>query len=164
VTVRILLACLLLAPGLAAAQSTREIFHIERSKNKNVVRYDARIDKDGHLDAKEPVVSYWLGPDGKRWSVTLVDRTFFYGFTVRKDRGGDFWHLTIAAAKGRPMKLYLKDGQPLAEGRIAGVTALLKKFFVQFKENTPLSGVSYVDLIGVDAKTGEPRQERVVPK
>jgi hypothetical protein len=159
----VLLACLLAAPGLAPAQTTKEIFHIERSKNKNVVRYDAQIGKDGQLDPKEPVVSYWLGPTGKRWPVKTFDRTFFYGFKVRKDKTGDFWHLVIAAAKDRPMKLFLKDGVPRAEGRFGGTAAYLQKLYVRFAEDTTIPKVLYVDLVGVDAKTGAPRRERVVP-
>jgi hypothetical protein len=159
----VLVACLLLAPGLAPAQSTQEIFHIERSKNKNVVRYDARLDKDGQLDAKEPVASYWLGPTGKRWPVKTFDRTFFYGFRVRKDKSGEFWHFSIAAAKGRQMKLYLKDGVPRAEGRVAGTTVYLTKFYVRFAEDTTIPKVLYVDLFGVDVKTGDKRHERFVP-
>jgi hypothetical protein len=163
VTARLLLACLVLAPGLASAQSTVEIFHIERSKNKNVVRYDARIGKDGQLDPREPVVSYWLEPSGKRRPMEAFDRTFFYGFSVRKDKSGNFWHFKIAAAKDRPMKLYLKEGQPRAEGRVGGVAAFLTKFYVKFAVGTTLPKVEYVDLIGVDAKTGEPKRERFVP-
>jgi hypothetical protein len=163
VTARLALACILLAPGLATAQSTIEIFHIERSKNKNVVRYDARIGKEGQLDPKEPVVSYWLKPGGQTRAVEAFDRTFFYGFRVRKDKSGDFWHFSIVAAKDRPMKLYLKDGRPRAEGRIGGTAAFLQKLYVRFAENTTIPKVAYVDLIGVDAKTGEPRRERFVP-
>ena len=162
-TARLILVCLLLAPGLAAAQSTQEIFHIARSKNKNVVRYDARIGKDGQLDPKEPVVSYWLQPDGRTRKMEAFDRTFFYGFKVRKAKDGDYWHFTIAAAKGRPMKLYVKDGKPRAEGKIAGTWAIVQKFYVKFKEGTTIPGVSYIDLFGIDATTGAPRRERVVP-
>jgi hypothetical protein len=154
---------LLLVPGLAPAQTTKEIFHIERSKNKNVVRYDAQIGKDGQLDPKEPVVSFWLGPTGKRWPVKAFDRTFFYGFKVRKDKSGDFWHLVIVAAKDRPLKLFLKDGEPVAAGRIGGTTAYLKQLYVKFAEDATIPKVLYVDLVGVDAKSGEPRRERVVP-
>jgi hypothetical protein len=162
---RLVLAGLLLTSGLAAAQGVKqkEIFHIERSKNRNVVRYDARIGKDGRLDPKEPVVCYWLGPNGKRWPVSFVDRTFFYGFKVQKDKSGAFYHLVIAAAKDRPMKLYLKEGQPRAEGRIGGVPAFLQRLYVRFDEKSTLPSVRYVDLIGVDARTGEPRRDRVIP-
>ena len=152
-----------LAPSLAPAQSTQEIFHIERSKNKNVVRYDARIDKDGLLDPKEPVFSYWLEPSGKTRPVNTFDRTFFYGFRVRKAKSGDFWHFTITAAKDRPMKLYLKDGVPRAEGRVAGTTVFLQKLYVRFAEDTTIPKVLYVDLFGVDVKTGDKRHERFVP-
>jgi hypothetical protein len=163
VTPRLILACLVLAPTLAAAQTTREIFRIERSRSKSIVRYDARLGKDGQLDPKTPVIVYRQGTDGKTWPVKPFDFKFFYGFSVHLDKSGKFWHLSIAAAKKRPMRLYLVDGQPRAEGRIAGVAAYVKKFYVKFKDDTLIPGVSYVDLVGTDVKTGATVSERVVP-
>lgn len=160
---RIVLVCLMLAPAVGAAQTTREIFHIARSKNGNVVRYDARITKDGQLDPKNPVAAYNKRPDGSTYPIKTFDFKFFYGFKVSRDKSGTFWHFSIAAAKGRPMKLYLVDGKPRAEGRIAGVPALITKFFVQFKTDTVIPGVSWVDLYGTEMGTGRPVHERVVP-
>ena len=161
---RLVLACLLLAPAVGAAQTTREIFHIARSKNANVVRYDARITKDGQLDPKSPVFAYFRRADGSTFPITAFEFRFFYGFKVKLDESGKFWHLTIAAAKDRLMKLYLVDGKPLAEGRIAGVQAYVSKFFVQFKKDTLIPGVEWVDLYGAELKTGRAVHERVVPK
>jgi hypothetical protein len=163
VTARFVLACLVLLPAVGAAQTTREIFRIERSKNANIVRYDARITKDGQLDPKEPVVAYRQRPDGSTYPIKTID-LLFYGFKVKLDKSGTFWHLSIAAAKGRQMKLYLVDGKPRAEGHIAGVQAYLKKFYVKFKQDTIIPGVDWVDLYGTEVKTGRAVHERVVPK
>ena len=160
---RLVLACLVLTPAVGAAQSTREIFHIERSKNGNVVRYDARLTKDGQLDPKEPVFAYFRRPDGSTFAITAFEFKFFYGFKVKLDESGKFWNFSIAAAKGRQMKLYLVDGKPRAEGRIAGVQAYVSKFFVQFKKDTLIPGVEWVDFYGTELKTGRAVHERVVP-
>jgi hypothetical protein len=164
VTARLILVCLMLAPAIGAAQTTREIFHIERSMNGNIVRYDARITKEGQLDPKDPVTAYFKRPDGSTFPIKAFEWKFFYGFKVTLDKSGDFWHFTIAAAKERPMKLYLVDGKPRAEGRIAGVQAVVSKFFVQFKTDTVIPGVSWVDLYGNEVGTGRAVHERVVPK
>jgi hypothetical protein len=163
-TLRLLLACLVLVPTVGEAQTMREIFHIERSKNGNVVRYDARITKDGELDQKNPVNAYFQRPDGSTFPIKPIEFKFFYGYKVKLDESGTFWHFSIAAAKERPMKLYLVDGKPKAEGRIAGVQAYVSKFFVQFKKDTIIPGVEWVDLYGVEVKTGRSVHERVVPK
>jgi len=161
---RLLLACLVLVPAVGGAQTTREIFHIERSKNGNVVRYDARITKDGQLDPKNPINAYFQRPDGTTFAITTMEFKFFYGYKVKWDEDGKFWHFSIAAAKERPMKLYLLDGKPVAEGRIAGVQCYVSKFFVQFKKDTIIPGVEWVDLYGAEIKSGRQVHERVVPK
>jgi len=67
----------------AAAQAkTQPLFIIERSKNANVVHYDARLDADGRLDPKEPVVAYWimLAEDGRRENLNWIEKRKAYGF------------------------------------------------------------------------------------
>jgi hypothetical protein len=164
VTARALFACLLLAPALAGAQTTREIFHIQRSAGPSIVRYDARLGKDGRLDLKTPVVAYRLHPDGRVEHLDAVERSFFYGFKVRRDESGQWWHFTVVSAKSRPMKLHLVNGQPRAEGRIGGVWAYVQKFYVKYKEKSVVPGVEWIDLFGVDVKTGAHVHERVAPK
>ena len=56
------------------------------------------------------------------------------------------------------------NGTPLAEGRISGAWAFLRKLYVKYKEGTVIPGVQWIDLIGVDVKTGAPLRERVVPR
>ena len=163
-TARVVFACLLLLPAVSAAQKQREIFRIERSKNANVVKYDARITKDGALDPKNPVVGYFQRADGSTFAITAFEFKFFYGHKVKLDQSGKFWHFTIAAAKDRSMKLYLVDGHPKAEGRIAGVQAFVTKFYVKFKKDTIVPGVEWVDLYGTELGSGRAVHERVVPK
>ena len=69
----------------AAAQiKTSPLFIIERSKNANVVHYDARLTADGKLDPKEPVIAYWvlLAKDGRREKLKLD----------REEKGLRFYH------------------------------------------------------------------------
>jgi hypothetical protein len=159
---RVVLACLVLMPAPAVAQTTREIFRIERSRGTTYVRYDARITKDGQLDPKTPVVAMRARPDGSTYAITAFDFKFFYGFKVKLDKSGKFWHLSIVTAKNRPMKLYLVDGQPRAEGTIAGGAAYVTKFYVKFKDGI-IPGVTWIDLFGTNVKTGAAVRERVVP-
>ncbi|HEY3351735.1 MAG TPA: DUF4833 domain-containing protein [Polyangia bacterium] len=157
------LLLLLLLPGLCFAQSTQKLFHIERSKNKNEVHYDARLDKDGQLDAKEPVVVYWLLPNGKRSTLSWLERSQAYGFKVTKDKSGEFWRMVIVPAKNRPIKLYVRDGKARAEGKINGFDVFLQKLYINTTEGALIPTVNYIDLIGIDVRTGEKRSERVKP-
>jgi hypothetical protein len=53
-------------PGCVRAKPRPPLIHnqplfiIERSKNSNVVHYDARLTADGELAAEEPVIAYWV--------------------------------------------------------------------------------------------------------
>jgi hypothetical protein len=60
------------------------LFVIERSKNANIVVYDANRGPSGDLSATEPIVAYWLlnGENGKREELNRVDRDRAYGFDV----------------------------------------------------------------------------------
>jgi hypothetical protein len=51
------------------------LFTIERSKNANLVVYDARLTDSGELDPKSAVVVYWLlkAQDGRREELNRVE-------------------------------------------------------------------------------------------
>ena len=49
-----------LAAPAAAQMKTQPLFIIERSKNANVVHYDARLTADGKLDLKAAAIAYWV--------------------------------------------------------------------------------------------------------
>jgi hypothetical protein len=78
----------LLASPAAAQTRTSPLFTIERSKNANVVHYDARLTADGELDPKEPVIAYWirLAEDGRREELSWIEKKKAYGFTIKPDR------------------------------------------------------------------------------
>ena len=77
----------LLAAPAAAQMKTSPLFIIERSKNANVVHYDARLTADGELDPKEPVIAYWvkLTKDGRREELSWIEKKKAYGFEIKPD-------------------------------------------------------------------------------
>ena len=51
-------ALLCVSPVLQATELDRQdLFRIERSKNANIIQYDAQVRPDGKLDRKKPVVA-----------------------------------------------------------------------------------------------------------
>jgi len=159
------LTLLLLSSSLAWGQSPQKLFWIDRSKNKNQVHYDARVGKDGQLDPKEPVVAYWiLIPGGKRESLGWVERKKAYGFSITRDKSGQFWRMKLVPAEDRPIKVYVKDGKARAEMIIGGRAAYLTKLYIDSTEGVVLPTVNYVDLFGTDVANGAPVRERIVPK
>ena len=67
-----------------ALAETHPLFIIERSKNANVVHYDARLTADGKLDPKEPVIAYYvmLAEDGRRKELNWIEKKMAYGFDI----------------------------------------------------------------------------------
>ena len=58
----LVMLALICFPALVLAQTPdrQHLFKIERSKNANIVQYDAQVGPDGKLLKKEPVVAYWI--------------------------------------------------------------------------------------------------------
>jgi hypothetical protein len=80
------------------------LFHIERSKNASIVQYDALLDSNGDLLAKEPVDGYWIrhAEQGEVATLTWVQKKFAYGYKVKlipqTTRPGWTWLQKSAAA------------------------------------------------------------------
>jgi hypothetical protein len=152
--------------ALGGAAPDRRLFVITRSKNANVVRYDARVGQDGRLDLREPVDAYWImaAEDGRRERLTWLEREFAYGFKVT----------TPVRAAGFKMRLTAFDARALSVERdagaryrvcfsIAGRRAVLRRIHVQTDERGVTPTVKHVDLFGVSAVDGSSVHERFIP-
>ncbi len=160
------LAILLLASTDARSETwpknTQPLFHIERSLNANIVQYDAVLKPDGSLDEHKPVIGYWIrkAEDGRRRSLSYMERKLAYGFKVRKLGDGSVL-LDMAVDIRRNVKVTRIDGRWTALTRIAGTSAVLDRVFVQLADNKKIPKVAYVELYGYDLQTGESVQERI---
>ena len=76
-----LIIALVALPAFADELRQQALFKIERSKNANIVQYDVRVDENGKLAKKKPVIAYWIRP-GKEERIrqlNWIQRTFAYG-------------------------------------------------------------------------------------
>ena len=152
--------------AVAAAASTHPLFIIERSKNANVVHYDAQLDGNGRLDPKEPVIVYWimLAEDGRREELNWLERHKAYGFSIHQDRGGQFYRMTLMAYEEREVKVF-QDGEKVrAEIAIDTRPSYLERIYIDSTEGTLIPKVNYIELFGQDVKSGEKRYEKILPK
>ena len=142
--------------------SYQNLFIIERSTNANVVHYDAKIGKDGAFDPKEPVVVYWVmaAEDGRRQSLSALEKMFAYGFTIRRDSSGQSFWMTLVSQKRREIHIYQEGGKVRAVILIGSQAAYLSKIYVQARKSG-LLGVDYVELFGYDIVTQQDRYEKV---
>jgi hypothetical protein len=153
------------AAGAEDQPCPSHLFVIARSKNANVVVYDARRDAAGNLDASNPIEAYWLldGKEGAREELNLIERNRAYGFDVAPASEAGTWELTFKAGSKRRPSIRLSNGCPTAILPIAGKDAILRRIFIQSKEGIFQPTVQYVELFGDDLATGKPLQEKFTP-
>src|SRR5215469_885871 len=162
----LLLVYFYLGVSVSADDSYQNLFIIERSTNANVVHYDAKIGKDGAFDPKEPVVVYWVmaAEDGRRQSLSALEKMFAYGFTIRRDSSGESFWMTLVSQKRREIHIYQEGGKVRAVILIGRQAAYLSKVYVQARKSGLLRTVDYVELFGHDIVTGQDRYEKVAPE
>ncbi len=136
---------------------------IERSKNANVVVYDARRTAAGEFAAGEPVDAYWLmnAERGQREELNFLERRLAYGLDVSPGPAPDTFVVRPRAVRSRRLVLGAVQGCVIATTTIAGREAVLERVFVE----TALAGtrVLSVTLFGSDRATGAPLEERIGP-
>ena len=154
-------------PDTAPAQKKiQPLFIIERSKNANVVHYDARLTADGKLDPNEPVVAYWvlLAEDGRREELNWIEKKKAYGFHIKPDPSVNGYKMTVAAVPQGQITVRKNGNAVRAELVIDGHPAILEKIYLNTTDGLLGLKVHYIELYGKDLKTGEKRYQKIVSK
>ncbi len=157
-----LLALVLVASG---EPCPNHLFVIERSKNANIVVYDANRGPSGDFEAASPVAAYWLlnGENDKREELTKLERDRAYGVDVTPGDTPGTYVMAFKAARKRRLAVRMLNECPVTIAPIGGHDGILRKLFVQSKEGSFPPGVEYLELFGEDVATGEPLYEKFVP-
>lgn len=151
----------------AAGLARVPLFRIARSKNANVVQYEAVLAKGGggatELDPRTPVVASWilLAEDGRREPLSGLEERA-YGFRVVREKGGGCL-LQLRAVKDRSLRVLHWGDRWVAQVLVAGRSAVLGRIFVQTDESAFVPSVRWVDVHGTDMTTGKPLVERLKP-
>ena len=142
------------------------LFVIARSKNANIVAYDAHRGPTGDLSATEPIVAYWLlnGEDGKREELNRVERDRAYGFDITPGDTPGTYAMAFKAARKRRLSVRMLDGCPVVIAPIGDRSGILRRLFVQSKEGAFPPKVEFVELFGVDAASGGSLYEKFDPE
>jgi hypothetical protein len=164
-TLAVCTTALALGTGLTALADPAvydKLFFIQRSKNANEVHYDARVNGDGTLDGKEPVVGYWWNKaeDGSRKSISLIQR-IAYGYDVDPGPNGT-WVMKLKALSDRPLTLLRVNGHWRAQVPIGGKPSYMNRIYVATDESGVFPKVLYVDVFGEEIGSGKPIQEHLV--
>src|SRR5215470_3234558 len=118
--------------GAVTHPCPEHLFVIERSKNANIVVYDANREPSGDLAASKPVVAYWLlnGDKGKREELNVVQWQSAYGFDVKRGRTPGTFAMTFKADRNRHLTIRTLNHCPVLTGPIGGRDAIMHKMFV----------------------------------
>ena len=162
------------------ATSPHILFVIGRSKNLNIVVYEARLNQRGdELDSKEPVIVYWLDLDpayqkqkrdkgitSDRLELNYIEKTMAYGLSSSPHPTKPGHHtVQLVAFSKRAVDVYFDQakGRAVAMIEINGQQCELIRIFVAATDSwTGLPKVQHVDVIGLDAH-GKQVTERITP-
>ena len=140
----------------------KRLFHIERSKNKNIVCYDINVSSTGVLNEKKPLSVYWINLEeqGQQEELSFIQEKLAYGYTVGKQNGTV--SIELNATKNRKITVEHNGQRYFCRIEINHRPSVLQKIYVKTKPNNSLQ-VEYVELHGLDLATGAPVTERFFP-
>jgi hypothetical protein len=149
--------------------STRvDLFVIERNKNRNLVQYVVRLDRDCRPVGEAPVEVYWrmleIGPEATE-DIGVFEQ-MAYGIKSQVRRGSEF-DLRLEALPEKALRVRTSKGAAGecvagAYGSIKGSEGRLRRIFVQADEGALMPSVRHIDISGVTA-AGAPLSERLAP-
>ena len=153
------------AAGSVGDPCPAHLFIIEWSKNANIVVYDANRGPAGDFVASEPVVAYWLlnAEKGQREELNVVERKHAYGFDVTPGDTPGTYAMAFKASRKRPLTILMLNGCLVATALIGGHNGILRRIFVQAKDDSFRPEVEYIELFGEGVATGGPLYEKFVP-
>ncbi len=151
------------APLADSWNKTDHLFHIERSINKNFVRFDVRLTENSNLPDSSPVIAYWVLENGQQEELTLIQQKYAYGIHSQEKLEKNKFRIFLAALKNREIIIEKIEGSYRALVSVNGKTSILEKAYVKSKENwTGFPQVFHIDLFGKIKETGLPVQERII--
>ena len=166
ITAMVVLVLMFSASPLYGGELIRQgLFRIERNTNDNIIQYDAQVGRDGKLDPREPVVSYWirLAEEGQVKELSFVQRKFAYGFKAKYHAREDTAEIKMAAEIGRLITVRRVGDHYRALADIDGKLSYVDTIYIRAKGKGISTKVEYIELRGIDADTGDDRYERFIP-
>ena len=141
------------------------LFRIERSKNKNIVQYDACLLQNKKISESDPVHAYWVLANGQKEELSILESKEAYGIQSKEKLGENKFRIVLAALKDRSLTVQkMKEGFK-ALTQISGELSILERVYVQSEEQTVgLPKVQHVDLFGRSLRTNKPVKEQIIPR
>jgi hypothetical protein len=153
------------SPGWTFCAKRDSLFRIERSKNRNVVQYNACLLQNNKLSDENPVEAYWVLANGQKEELNIAESKQAYGIEHKEKLGENKFQILLAALKDRNIIVQEMKGNYKAVVQINGESSILERVYVESEERTVgLPKVHYIDLLGRSLRTNRPIKERITPK
>lgn len=151
--------------GWASCNKKAPLFRIERSKNRNIVQYNACLQQNNNISESNPVEAYWVLANGKKEELSLVESMQAYGIQSKEKLGANKFRIFLAALKDREIIIQKMKGDYKAVVKIRGELSILERVYVNSAEQAlGLPKVHYIDLFGRALRTNRSVKERMSPK
>jgi Domain of unknown function (DUF4833) len=140
------------------------LFRIERSKNKNIIQYDACLLETNTISDSDPVHAYWVLANGLKEELSPIESKQAYGIESKQKLGENKFRIFVAALKDREIIVQKMKGDYKALVKIKGELSILERVYVKDEEQVlGLPKVHYIDLFGRNLRTNRSVKERITP-
>ncbi len=148
---------------MSTYSTNKRLFHIERSKNLNIVCYDIKLNSSGEWDVSDPIKVYWVNREenpGKTNGLSAIQKKLAYGYKLLS-HDKNSCTISLHACPDKHITIKINEKTYCCQISINGQEAELKKVYVKSSDNNSLK-VEYVELFGIDLKTGNPISEKII--
>jgi hypothetical protein len=144
----------------------KTLFYIQRSNNANTVMYELNLlgKNPGRLNMNKPVDVYWIryAEEGQRKELNYLERTFGYGVTTRMQADSSY-QMNFIASKSKVVEVaILGSVKCKAFMVINNKRSILKRIFIQVKEDSWWPKIAYVEFFGIDIEGRQPVYEKML--
>ncbi|WP_025143025.1 DUF4833 domain-containing protein [Pedobacter jeongneungensis] len=143
------------------------LFYLQRDPNTNTLIYALNLEKNGSLNADNPIQVYWIryGEKGQKKDLGYIQRKFAYGIDV-KTLGTDKYEFRFVSHKKLPFYLQKSSDKSYhASVTINNHTIKVNRLFIRIQGGSFwLPNVKYAEVEGTDEATGKPTVERISVK
>lgn len=147
-------------------RTNNSLFYIQRSNNSSAIVYDGTRDKNGKLNAEDPVHVYWLSysQDSTKNELNYIQRKLAYGVHVYSTSKKDEFDISLVSYKKKKIHIFENDkGEMQANMVINGKMSRFRNVYVEIAKNFFIPEIAYVEVFGEDLETGKEVYEKIIP-
>jgi hypothetical protein len=150
-------------------KSDKILFYIQRSMNLNTIVYELNIDKFGKLNSEYPVHPYWIRyeENGEIQELSYIQKKLAYGIDAKLvNNKYQIYNLTLVSYPSQVivLKKLSENSKTRAYTTVNGKFIELQKIFFETEgENLLSPTVKYIDISGIEVKTGKYITEKIKP-